>query len=620
MTDELLRNTQIMFHIESGYACHAFFEYKRAFEHFATAKKLAGLEIVLTGAMGKRTRYQEEDKAQLVLKVSREGENGNCDVNFLKSSSLPKDLPLNDDTVLNDIKFADDSIADSVQLTPLEQALVIGLMESYRRSRANDRLTDEEISAYLTYVLSRVTNWCVSVVALYLRSRLERDSRRRVERSMMQLEELAKVVGTDESGADIGCRMPLFYAANLPPIWRLQKELANLLLSLGCIGEALNIFERLEMWEDVISCYQKLGKRERAEAVIRERLAIKETPSLLCFLGDVTRNIEHYQQAWELSNHKSARAMRCMGYIYFHEEKYQKAVECFATSLKINSLQIPVWFTYGCASMACQNFEVGVKAFKRCVNIDFDNFEAWSNLATCYVRLKQKKKAYATLQDALKCNYENWRLWENNLVIGTDCGEFEDVIRSYHRLLDLREKWIDKEVLSILTRAVLEKIPDADGRPGDRLAGKVCELFGRVTSKTTSEGDIWADYAKLTSIKIGEKEPEPEKALQYLQKSHRCYTQKVDWEKDVDMCKKVAEQALNLAQAHILCSAGKTQQESLQNLAAAKLMLNGTLVKIQKQHTDPITKELLLEVKEKCQEMEDKLTEIVAQITNLRNS
>lgn len=39
------------------------------------------------------------------------------------------------------------------------------------------------------------------------------------------------------------------------------------------------------------------------------------------------------------------------------------------------------------------------------------------------------------------------------------------------------------KVLSILTRAVLEKIPDADGRPGDRLAEKVCELFGRVTSK-----------------------------------------------------------------------------------------------------------------------------------------
>lgn len=30
--------------------------------------------------------------------------------------------------------------------------------------------------------------------------------------------------------------------------------------------------------------------------------------------------------------------------------------------------------------------------------------------------------------------------------IGTDCGEFEDVIRSYHRLIDLREKWIDTEV------------------------------------------------------------------------------------------------------------------------------------------------------------------------------
>ena len=38
------------------------------------------------------------------------------------------------------------------------------------------------------FVLSQVKSWSVSVSALNLRSRVEKDSRRRVERSMMQLE------------------------------------------------------------------------------------------------------------------------------------------------------------------------------------------------------------------------------------------------------------------------------------------------------------------------------------------------------------------------------------------------------------------------------------------------
>lgn len=58
----------------------------------------------------------------------------------------------------------------------------------------------------------------------------------------------------------------------------------------------------------------------KAETVIREQLAIKETANLWCFLGDVTNNITCYEKAWELSNHRSARAQRCLGYIYLGKE------------------------------------------------------------------------------------------------------------------------------------------------------------------------------------------------------------------------------------------------------------------------------------------------------------
>ena len=40
-----------------------------------------------------------------------------------------------------------------------------------------------------------------------------------------------------------------------------------LLLKLGAIGSACDILEQLEMWEDVIVCYQQMGKMEKVSQI-----------------------------------------------------------------------------------------------------------------------------------------------------------------------------------------------------------------------------------------------------------------------------------------------------------------------------------------------------------------
>ena len=41
----------------------------------------------------------------------------------------------------------------------------------------------------------------------------------------------------------------------------LQKELGELLVGLGLVGSALQLFEGLELWDNLIVCYQLLDKR-----------------------------------------------------------------------------------------------------------------------------------------------------------------------------------------------------------------------------------------------------------------------------------------------------------------------------------------------------------------------
>lgn len=46
-----------------------------------------------------------------------------------------------------------------------------------------------------------------------------------------------------------------------PLLVQLRKELGELLVGLGLVGAALDLFEALELWDNLIVCYQLLGKR-----------------------------------------------------------------------------------------------------------------------------------------------------------------------------------------------------------------------------------------------------------------------------------------------------------------------------------------------------------------------
>ncbi|XP_047100014.1 tetratricopeptide repeat protein 27 [Schistocerca piceifrons] len=613
----------VLLPLESALIWLHFGQVLRSKELLLAALGRAGLTLELVGAMGKRTRYQEKELAQLTLKVELEAtEQPSGDgISGLSSEELadrlPKDLQLDDDVRLNRIQYAEDSGAGEYpKLSPSDQAVILGAFVQTQKSQPKDRLADEELMPYLECVLAAPQSWSVQMSALLLRCRLESWHSRTVERSMNQCQILVDAIDSDKP--PVAFRWPQLFSTPLPPRWHIESELAHLLLSLGAVNSALDIFLRLEEWEAVVNCYHMLKLRHKAAEIVRHELQKKETVKLWCLLGDSTDDPVYYERAWELSGRRSARAQRHWGLFYFNRKQYDKAIQHLSKSLEINSLQAGLWSRLGFACLEESQWDMCATAYRRYCALDNENFEAWNNLAKAYVKLGQKARAWKALKEALKCNFENWKVWDNLMIVSTDCAEFEDVIQAYHRILDLKAKHVDEDVLRILVKAVANNLPDNAGVPSRRLIKAALGLFGRLTGQVTNNPTLWRLYAQLTSSQEVQTPETLQRTAQYLQRAHRSAVQDLRWASDRQTAADVLGLCIELVDAYLQCFQKFPTNQGLQMLSSGRLSLKSVLAKVKQEQTDLASSTLSEELKDLVSTLEVKLESIESEMAQLR--
>ncbi|KAF5364193.1 hypothetical protein D9756_000101 [Leucocoprinus leucothites] len=570
-------------YLERGRLDHIYSQDKSAAEYFVKAARATGLEYELTGALGKRTRFQQTDLSQLVLLAesrlssdlaassnstdipTQNGGSTKTSENFQLSTVLPETLPLNDDTLLEQTEFTSShpALSDSrllhinpqnqPPLHPVDQSIFLSLCLNVKNTSPSHGLTSEQMAPYVARVISHPRNWSVHTVALLLRSRLESSRTRTVERSTLQLQALIDQMPTSDS--TLSERLHYVHSIPLPSKWELQKELALRFASLGVVKSALEIFERLEMWEEVVKCWGSLERPEKGIAVVRDLLEGRKAEAdvvlsrgkiisearrnfqdtsreakLWCLLGDLEpeKAVEHYERAWSVSKHSSGRAMRSLGGHYFARGRYSEAVTCLRQAVMINPL-------------LAQDWEGARNAFSRCVAIDEDDGESWNNLASMYLRLGTNPKrdgdkeadvsvtytsetaksipfdnkmlAFRALKQGLRYSYSNWRMWYNYMIVSMDVGQLNEACRALGRVIEetsgkVGAKSVDEDVLDRLVDGVA-RAPGVEGpeendastlqdpNQGRWLFKSVNDLFERILLPRVSSPRVFRAYARL---------------------------------------------------------------------------------------------------------------------------
>jgi len=95
------------------------------------------------------------------------------------------------------------------------------------------------------------------------------------------------------------------------------------------------------------------------------------------------------------------------------------------------------------------------------------------------------------LQEALKYNFEHANIWKNVLLLSVDTADFATAIKAFHRLVDLRGKHSDDEILGILVKETLKRRKnDPEELAAVAVQKDLVKLFARLAATQSLSAEV----------------------------------------------------------------------------------------------------------------------------------
>lgn len=210
---------QVRFLVEKANVCIMLGRDAAAREALGRAAEAHGFSYALSGALGKRTRFQEKSTSQLVVLAKSRTDGDDKVDGDEEEEQVPEALPLNDDTLLEQIQYGGEGLhgeADAVEkallpaplrnlkpdeqppLNPLDQIILLTEATLKDAFSPLDALTSEEVLPFAVRVIGeKGANWQIYTQALLVRSRIEMHRSRTVERGVLQMQAVVDQVIVD---------------------------------------------------------------------------------------------------------------------------------------------------------------------------------------------------------------------------------------------------------------------------------------------------------------------------------------------------------------------------------------------------------------------------------------
>ena len=334
------------------------------------AQKASKLDLVLTGARAKRTKYQKFHTSNLIVLAKsqqpeffgREANDTNPENHDLNSDVLLErpvfesleNVEMPDQPNSKRIKFdpstneeedgsqkllpialrQEDIPVNLKDIDPNNQPplceldaiqLLLRLATLRQTSPSGNVLVEEELLALVSrilYVDAKNVNWSIFGRALWERSILETNKAKTIERGILQMTSIIEEIGIKiktrmipqvEDNSDpstvIASRLRFIHQLPLLPQWAMDIKLADKYMSIGVTRSALEIYERLQLPCEAALCNAAVDNEKEAERILLDRISKHpEDARAISILGDVRQDPSLWEKAWEVGKYHKAKA------------------------------------------------------------------------------------------------------------------------------------------------------------------------------------------------------------------------------------------------------------------------------------------------------------------------
>ena len=443
-----------------------YYKYKESKSQILEAMSLLGIEINFTGKLGIRTKYQTNKLPQLTVEISNTNteEQEESVIGEEKNKPTVKKLDEIFDNILHEKPILDEINKNDNKLSLEENMVVAALIKNMRRSFPMDDMLREQITAYLRKTIDDYHNWTILLNNLITRSDMEFSNNKKMERAMIQYEQIVKDWHSKECSLDE--RIKYVYFLNFPHFLDIMTSFAENYKKANCYMSAAALYEDCGLFEEAVECKSICGNKDQALELLKKLPDRKlNTPKMLCVLGEIHKDISYYKKAMDVSKGKYKKAQKALGRFYFINKNYEEALVYYKNAVNLNEMDLMCWLNMGYIYMSTNDSKGAIHCFQKAVFIDDSQSKAWANLAVLFKGINKPEEAFNSIKEAVKQNERNWQMWYNYLIMAMDTKNFSGFVKGCRKVIELNHPEQLKEFIIKRFNIVLEHEFEKKNKP-----------------------------------------------------------------------------------------------------------------------------------------------------------